>query len=133
MSFAYQNNYWELVRFATDVRYHSSGLFSKMLRFIIKTGRISGRIVSFSDNRLGNGKVYQSSGFSLEKTIGPDYMYSSDYRVRHHKQTFRKNNLVSRFKLDQDYVDSHTEWEILQTLGFDRLWDAGKCRWSLIV
>jgi len=131
MSFAYQNNYWELVRFATDVTHHSSGLFSRMLKFIIRTGRISHKVVSFSDNRLGNGKLYQSSGFKLEKTLAPDHMYTCDYQLRHHKQTFRKNNLIDRFKLDPAYVKSHTEWQIMQELGFDRLWDAGKCRWSL--
>ena len=133
MCFAYQNDYWDLIRFSTDIKIQSTGLFSKMLSFVQKSGKITGRVVSFSDNRISNGKLYQSSGFTLETSIGPDYSYTNDYTTREHKQQFRKNNLIKRFSLDPTYVKNTTEWEIVQELGYDRIWDAGKKRWSISI
>ena len=42
-----------------------------------------------------------------------------------------KSKLASRFGLDPDYVKNSTEWQIVQELGYDRLWDAGKKKWEL--
>lgn len=131
MSFTYQNKYWELVRFATDITVNIPGLFSKLLKFVTHSGKIQDRIVSFSDNRISNGKLYQATGWQFVETITPAYQYTNDYTNRENRQGFMKSKLASRFGLDPDYVKNSTEWQIVQELGYDRLWDAGKKKWEL--
>lgn len=131
MSFAFQNKYWEIVRFATDISVNIPGLFSRLLRFVIDSGKVQDKIVSFSDNRISNGKLYSVTGFTLEETITPAYQYTNDYVTRENRQGFMKSKLITRFGLDPDYVKNSTEWQIVQELGYDRLWDAGKKKWVL--
>ena len=133
ISFAQNNGRMELIRYATDLQIVCSGLFSKLLKFSIDAFKFSGRIVSLSDNRHGNGNLYYQSGWKYESELPPDYSYTNDYTTREHKQRFRKNNLIKRFDLDPTYVKNTTEWEIVQELGYDRIWDAGKKRWSITI
>jgi hypothetical protein len=133
ISFAQNNGRMELIRYATDLGIVCNGLFSRLLKFSINSFKLSGRIVSLSDNRHGNGNLYYQSGWKYESELPPDYMYTDDYQTRQHKQHFRKANLIKRFSLDPTWVANHTEWEIVQEFGFDRLWDAGKKRWSLTI
>jgi hypothetical protein len=49
------------------------------------------------------------------------------------KEHYMKGKLIKKFGLDSDYVSSHTEWQIMQGLGYDRLWDAGKKIWMRVV
>jgi hypothetical protein len=44
-----------------------------------------------------------------------------------------KGKLAKKFGLDSKYVATNTEWKIMQDLGYDRLWDAGKKIWSRMV
>jgi len=50
-----------------------------------------------------------------------------NYGVRLHRFNFPKHKLV---KMGHD--SNLTEWEIMQTLGYDRIWDCGhlKFEWS---
>lgn len=124
----------DLNRFCTKIDTRVVGGASKLLKYFIrnKSNGIT-TIVSFSDNRYSTGKLYESIGFTMEKIIPPDYSYTKNYRNRHHKALFRKNNLISKFGLDEDYVKSKTEWELMQELGYDRIWDCGKKRWVMYI
>lgn len=113
---------YELKRFCTDDRTYpglAGRLFAKFCRDVNPS-----EIVSFSDNRWFSGGMYERLGFVRSLVLRPDYSYTKDYRVREHKTNYRKSILAERFGETEG-----TEWEIMQRLGYDRVWDCGKVRW----
>jgi hypothetical protein len=129
MSFSDQMNRLELVRYATNTTFVISGLFSKMLQRSIKEFNFSGDILSFSDNRVSNGRLYCNSGFVNVKELNPGYCYTLDFVNRINRQQCMKPKLIKRHNLDPSISDYTTEWQLAQELGYDRIWDAGKIKW----
>ncbi len=85
------------------------------------------KIISWSDNRWSNGKIYDLLGFSLDGELRPDYSYVqiSNPKKRVPKQSMKKSNIG---------CPSHmTEKEYCKQLGFARIWDCGKKRYKFIV
>jgi hypothetical protein len=126
MGFAHRRHYLELTRFATNLSATYPGLFSRMLKFSIEDLAYTGDIVSFSDNAHSNGAVYAANGFAIDKVLGPAYWYTNDYQTRHNRQNFMKSKIAKRFDID---MSNKTEWQAMQELGYDRIWDAGKIKW----
>jgi hypothetical protein len=77
-------------------------------------------VISWSDNRWSEGKVYEKLGFSLEQELPPDYSY-----VKRQKR-FSKQSLK---KTPEERLLGKTELELRREQGFDRIWDCGKKRW----
>lgn len=115
---------YELVRFVTDGSSVVGGA-SKLLTYFIKNYKPK-FIVSYSDNRWSQGHLYETLGFEKisKPTIG--YWYVDSYSYRLHRFNFTKKELV---KAGND--PSKTEWEIMQSLGYDRIWDCGHQRFVL--
>ena len=130
MSYKLDSKYMNITRFCTKQDVVISGLFSKMLKHIIRTTEYHGKVISFSDNRHSNGNLYKECGFQLDKELPPDYFYTKDYHSRLNKTHFRKEKIAKKFNID---ITGKTEWELMQELGYDRIWDAGKKRWVLEV
>lgn len=122
----------EIVRYAVENTNSYPGLFSKMLKHFLISTKFAGTIYSFSDNRHSNGNLYQQSGFQLEKVTPPGYCYTKNYLEKTNRLQFQKHKLISKFKLLPEY-HSLSEWQIMQSLGYDRLWDAGQSKWRLII
>lgn len=133
MSFAHQKGRMELVRYATDIDMVCPGLFSRLFAKSVKQFSMTGEIISMSDNRVSNGNVYLQSGWTHVRDVPPGYCYTKDQFHREDKQHFMKGKLAKKFGLDSKYVATNTEWKIMQDLGYDRLWDAGKKIWSKMV
>ena len=129
MSWSKRSDNWEIIRYATDINCVVPGMFSKLLKHSIDGFGISGKVVSFSDNRVSNGQLYHSNGFIADKLLKPSYCYTKDYNLRESRENFYKSKLKKRFNLDPSVLEEYTEWEIAQILGYDRLWDCGKIRW----
>lgn len=118
---------WELVRFASSVRV--VGGASRLLKHLIKaTGAQS--VVSYSDNRLFSGGVYERLGFEKEGVSAPDYMYvSQNGAERMHKSRFQRKHLP---KLLGDKFDpAKTERENCEAAGFYQIFNCGLTRWRL--
>ena len=80
-------------------------------------------IVTFSDNRISFGKVYEKLGFQQDKIINPDYFWvTKDEIVK--KQTGKKEYFMKRGGV------GNTEVECAESLGFHQVFDAGKVRWK---
>lgn len=81
-------------------------------------------IISWSDNRWSDGKVYKNLGFILEEDLGPDYCYvdSKNPKKRISKQSQKKSN--------SDCPENMTELEWANSRGLSRIWDCGKTRWN---
>lgn len=81
-------------------------------------------IISWSDNRWSNGKIYEKLGFTLEDELNPDYSYVNIKRpvVRIPKQSMTKKAT----KCPTEFTE--VEWCMIN--GFGRIWDCGKKRWK---
>jgi hypothetical protein len=124
-----KNDQIEIIRFATDIKNRYPGVFSKILAWYIAQTNFKGEIISWSDNRHSNGKLYQSNGFEYVRIQGPGY-FVTDYQTRWRREHFMKNKIKQRYP----EVDlTKTEWQLEQELGYDRVWDAGKILWKLKV
>jgi ribosomal protein S27AE len=123
MSFSHptrQSKYtWELVRMAScpNVRVH--GIWSKLFRNFVATKEPQS-VVSFSDNRLFDGGVYERLGFKLDGEIPADYYWCKGQR-RWHKSGLRKT--------PEERESGLTEFELRTGQGYFRVWDVGKKRW----
>lgn len=80
-------------------------------------------IISWSDNRWSSfGKVYERLGFVLEKEYDPDYSYTNSNGVFKSKQSMMKSKIGA--------ADGQTENERALELGYYRIWDCGKKKWT---
>lgn len=129
MTLMTRGNTAEIVRYCSDIRFGFPGLFTKMLTRFLRDEDFNGVITSFSDNRHSNGRLYKSAGFVLDNITPPGYSYTKNWLRRENRMQYQKHLLAGKFGLDQQYVDSKTEWEIMREQGYDRLWDAGQSKW----
>lgn len=120
-----QEGKWELSRFATKASI--VGGASKLLKYFIRNYNPK-TIISYADRRWSVGNLYEQIGFKCTGASSPSYWYTKDYRVRLYRYNFRKSILL---KLGAD--PNKTEWEIMQELGYDRIWDCGTLRYELTI
>lgn len=114
---------WELLRMASmgSIPGIASKLFSNFLRtHDPKT------VISYCDSRWGTGNVYKQLGMIEGQKTSPGYWYvpKGDGRARLHRYLFAKHKLV-----EAGHPASMTEKEIMQSLGYDRIWDCGNTKW----
>jgi len=110
---------WELVRMVVDNKFRIHGIWNKLIRAFIDSQNPTS-IVSFSDNRLFNGNVYEKIGFKFDGVIPPDYYWVKG-KERFHKSRFRKHG--------PEKTSGMTEYQLREAEGFSRIWDLGKKRW----
>lgn len=132
----HDSNTYELTRFATNNNYIVIGIGGKLLNYFIKNYSPK-RIISFADRRWTinrDNNFYTKIGFKLLKVLKPDYSYVNgkiDRYRRYHKFNFGKNKLKEKYP--EVYDENKTEWEMMQELGYDRIWDCGKFKYELNV
>ena len=115
----------ELTRYATKLRTNYPGLFTKMFKHacIHLPDR---NIISFSANCHSNGNLYKASGFEQSHIVKPTYFYTKNYHSKEGRYQYIKKRLLEKYpSLDH----TKTEWQLMQELGYDRIWDAGKIAW----
>lgn len=112
-----------LVRYATSMKV--VGGFTKILKHVENT-YMPEKIITFSDNSISDGGLYENNGFVADKELPPDYQYYVD-NERSHKFGYR----LKRFKNDDSlvWVDGLSETELAVLNNIDRIWDSGKTRW----
>jgi RimJ/RimL family protein N-acetyltransferase len=107
---------FELTRMASDPEYRIHGIWSKMFKILVgKTNPES--VVSFSDNRLFTGNVYEKLGFEHDGNVRPNYYWVKG-RYRFNKSGLRKPPGTTQ-----------TEHDLRMSQGYAKLWDLGKKRW----
>ena len=112
-----------IIRYATSCSI--PGGFTKLLSYVEKTYKPDS-FITFSDNCVSNGGLYDSNGFIADKELAPDYTYLVKGE-RRHKFGYR----LKRFRNDPklQYEPGLTERELAALNGLHRVWDAGKTRW----
>lgn len=113
----------ELNRFCNKLNVTVVGGFSKLLKHHRRSDKRV--IISFSDNRISDGNVYNVNGFIKVHETKPDY-YVIKNNVRYHRFKYRKSELV---KLG--YKSELSESEILKEMGLNKIYDCGKIKWKL--
>jgi len=78
-------------------------------------------LVSYADRRWSDGNGYVKTGFIAVNTSTANYWYVKDGE-RHHR-------LIARDKR----ITGLTEWESMQILKYDRIWDCGTIRFEKIL
>lgn len=112
---------WELLRMVGHPEFRVHGIWSKILKQFCREYSPKS-IVSFSDNRLFSGGVYERIGFKFDGNVRPDYYWVKGSK-RHHKSGLRK-------KASED--QSKTEIQLREAQGYFRMYDLGKKRWVMI-
>lgn len=117
---------YELLRFCNKLNTTVIGGASKLFKHFIKNYKPN-EIISYSDNSRGNGGVYKKLGFNLISETEPNYYWIID-GVRKHRFNFRKDKLVK-----QGADPSKTEVEIMNEIGYYRIFDCGSKKWILVL
>lgn len=109
---------YELVRYASSraVVGGAQRLFKQFLRDFP-----TGDVVSYADRRWSDGGIYFSLGFELDSISNPGYWYLDKNKKRYHRLNFTKKKLIK-----EGHNPNETEWQIMQNLGYDRIWDCGQ-------
>ncbi len=116
---------YELNRFAVKCDYHIPGLASKIFKTFVRDYQPNA-VISYCDRRWNAGESYTNMGFELVSTTPPNYWYMNDYKSRRHRSSFMKHIIVN------DTNAHMTEWEIMQNMGYDRIWDCGTLKFVWI-
>jgi hypothetical protein len=119
-----KEKHYELTRYCNKINTNVIGGASKLLKYFINIYEpIS--IETYSDNLISDGNLYKKIGFKYSHTSKPGYWYLID-GIREHRFNWRKQKLI---KLGYD--KNKTEEEIMNELGFYRIYNAGNKKWIL--
>lgn len=115
---------WELVRYASAVRV--TGGASRLFTSFVRGNPSVTTVVSYSDNDLFSGGMYEKLGFFKDSDVRPDYKYVVGNK-RVHKSNFKKSNIAKYYP--QVYDESLTEREMCEKLGYYRIYNSGLTKW----
>lgn len=114
---------WELNRFCNKTNFVVVGAASKLFKFFTKNYKIN-KVISYSDVRLFDGKMYETLGFTKISQSKPNYWYVIN-DIRYHRFNFRKSILVK-----EGFDKNKTEKQIMFDRGIYRVYDCGNIRWE---
>ncbi len=127
MSFAksWRNNgeIWELRRYAVDGKSYA-GLASRLFSQFVKDENPS-KVVSYADRRWSEGNLYSMMGFKQTNIVQPSYYYVDNLK-RLDKSLFRKKKIMGLVPNG----DQKTERQIMEELGYYRIYDCGHIRFD---
>lgn len=116
---------WELVRYAT--KGSVVGGASKLFNAFVRDNKNINTVISYSDNDMFDGKMYELLGFTKSVDVKPDYKYIVNGK-REHKSKFRKDNIAKNFP--EIYDETLTEAELTEKLGYYRIYNSGLTKWE---
>jgi hypothetical protein len=116
-------NEYELIRMATKQGCTIVGGASKLFNAFCKENNPT-KVISYCDLRYFTGNSLANLGFIKQSDVSIGYWYT-DYKKIYHRYNFAKYKLV-----EQGHDPSLSEWEIMQQLGYDRIWDCGQAKWE---
>jgi hypothetical protein len=120
-------NTFELIRFVNKINTSVIGGASKLLKYFINNNLDVKSIISYSDNHISSGKLYEKLGFKFSHISNPGYWYVIN-DVRENRFNWRKSVLV-----EKGYNKEKTEFEIMAELGYNKIFNAGNKKWILII
>ena len=116
----------ELARYSTSIRV--VGGASKLFAHAVKAEKLT-KVISYSDNRLFNGAMYQKLQFNKEHVTPPNYSYCGPNNPeRLHKSRFRHSRLPAL--LGEAYNPELTEKANCEAAGYYQVYDCGLTKWQ---
>ena len=114
---------WELYRYCCkngwNIKHGAERLFK---HFVKEHPKVV--IESFSSNDISMGALYEHLGFQKAGDQNYSYWYIDKDMQRHHRYTFRKDELV------KNGADPNmTEFQITDSMGLMRIYDSGQQKW----
>jgi len=117
---------YEMVRFCNKLNTNVIGASSKLFSYFEKNLNLEDfDIISFSDRRFFDGKIYETLGFDFEKNTSPSYIYWKNYKIKN-RMSCQKHKL---HKLLEIFDSSKSEYENMKVNGWRRVWDCGNTKW----
>jgi very-short-patch-repair endonuclease len=114
-------NTYEMYRFATNG--NIPGIASKMFKYFINNYYPT-QVISYSDRNWGEGEMYINLNFTKDTISRPNFWYTKDYIHKKHRFGFAKYKLV-----EKGYDTSLTAYKIMESLGYDRIYDCGSIKY----
>ena len=121
-----QNYEWEIIRYCNQADVSVIGGAEKLFSFFIKNNNPKS-VVSYTKFDKFLGEVYGRLGFKLDKDFltSPNYVWMFGDTVLTRYQTQRQK------LLDAGYgIYGNTEVEIMENLGYERVYDCGNIRYT---
>lgn len=112
---------YELTRYSNKLFHVVVGGASKLFKHFLEECNPE-KIISYSDNRWGNGNMYINLGMQYRRSTNKNYWYLKDGNIKH-RFGFAKHALSKRFS--DKYDPSKTEYANMISFGYDRIWDCG--------
>jgi L-amino acid N-acyltransferase YncA len=103
----------------------ASKLLVKLIDYTNQNGY--SELISWSDNRYSIGRVYKALGFIKTANLRSDYSYLTPSGEIQSKQMNQKKYLVKKGAI------GNTEREMAESLGYKRIYDCGKIRWTIFL
>jgi len=125
-----KDNEYEMVRFCLS-DHKITGIFGRLLGYFVNNYNPL-KIITYSDIRWSPDKlnnVYVKNNFKLISQTPPNYWYMSGYKSRLHRFNFTKHRIVEKHGGDPTL----SEWQNMQLMGYDRIWDCGSYKYEFIV
>jgi hypothetical protein len=122
MTFSTAKTQWELKRYAVKCGYSIVGGASKLFTFFTRKYQPA-EVFSYCDLRYFIGNVYRALNFDYVYTTKPGYSYCKGIK-RFNRLQFTKQRLIQK-----GHDANLTEWQIMQNLGYDKIWDCGHSKW----
>ena len=120
----------ELRRFATST--DVIGGASRLLRHFLRCFPEVTEVISYSDNRMFSGQMYQKLGFTIDSVSEPSYSYvNSSVRWREEKHKFTRARMSKRHGFT--FNPALSEKENCEANKWYRVYDCGKTKWVLKV
>jgi len=118
---------YELSRFCIKGGYVVTGIASRLLNKFKQNIEFD-ELYSFADCRVSNGDMYAKLGFTLKSKVDLDYCYLIDGK-RYHRWNYRKDMIKEKYP--QIYDETKKEYQMMIELGYDRIWDCGKLKFTI--
>lgn len=114
---------WEIIRLASKKNVSVRGGVSKLFKEFLKQNNPES-IITYSDLRWGEGKIYLELGFVFEKYIRPNYFYfrNNGESPLYSRVHFQKHKLIKKLKI---FDAAKSESANMQANGWLRIFDCG--------
>ena len=124
---------YEIARICSKQNHQIIGGISKLFKYF-QTNNSFDKVVSYCDLSLFDGKVYSRLGMQYVYTTVPSYFYFNEKSprtaIRLHRVNFQKWKLLKKYK---QFNESMTEKDMMNSLGFQRLYGLGNSYYELII
>lgn len=119
---------WELYRFCSKVNISIVGSFSRMLKFF-EMSFLPKELISYANRDWTSiySNIYSKNRLILESKTPINYWYFDSNLNKSHRFKFRKDTLVKK-----GYDPEKTEFEIMDEIGYMRVYDTGNLKYKKV-